>query len=555
MIGDNYILEKEKLNDFDNNFSEKKIYEVNDGSNSNYSSRKIKYQLSQLFNLNSLMNFSEGVLMIPLQLKVDLTNARLDASGNTVEGCNKIKKLFSIKSGSLISGLVLRVNGQHVISYNSNLNELIEFNYLTGCYKGNEDEYKRALLSTMDERFVEYGVGPTNSDDTLGYSKSMSYINNDKFVADNTLGTKTGNNVELENNQLIVDRGNNRALFFEKITKPGTLTNERQNNIVSNFTGANNGTSYTLNYYVCLKLKDIHPFFNQLGISRAFIDFDLDINLGTTSISYTTLSTSTNLYNLPPTVVNNFNGNTNPIYFNVDGVKNTGASDANVWWKNGGQSVGEIINFTANLDIDKTIGTKLYVPVYKLKPSINELYIKDPVRTIKYMDYLYYNQNSVTTGSSINFTISNALTNAKYLLIVPQLLNNKVTPFNSSLVLHGPLSLTNLQSNKGGSLFNANLVYSYDMFVNYIENVNNVNGGKDWINNQITFEKWNKIYRMYFFDLSLLNNEKDVAYNLSVQYINNNNFSIDVDYYIFEEKELVFNKLNGSLGDVAKSQQ
>ena len=60
---------------------------------------------------------------------------------------------------------------------------------------------------------------------------------------------------------------------------------------------------------------------------------------------------------------------------------------------------------------------------------------------------------------------------------------------------------------------------------------------------------------MYFFDLSLLNNEKDVAYNLSVQYINNNNFSIDVDYYIFEEKELVFNKLNGALGDVAKSQQ
>jgi hypothetical protein len=138
---------------------------------------------------------------------------------------------------------------------------------------------------------------------------------------------------------------------------------------------------------------------------------------------------------------------------------------------------------------------------------------------------------------------------------VPQLLNNKVTPFNSSLLLNGPLSLTNLQINKGGSLFNANLVYSYDMFVNYIENVNNVNGGKDWINNQITFEKWNKIYRMYFFDLSLLNNEKDVAYNLSVQYINNNNFSIDVDYYIFEEKELVFNKLNGALGDIAKSQQ
>jgi hypothetical protein len=60
---------------------------------------------------------------------------------------------------------------------------------------------------------------------------------------------------------------------------------------------------------------------------------------------------------------------------------------------------------------------------------------------------------------------------------------------------------------------------------------------------------------MYFFDLSLLNNEKDVAYNLSVQYINNNLLTIDVDYYIFEEKELIFNKLNGRLGDVALNQQ
>jgi hypothetical protein len=159
------------------------------------------------------------------------------------------------------------------------------------------------------------------------------------------------------------------------------------------------------------------------------------------------------------------------------------------------------------------------------------------------------------TGSNINFTISNSLTNAKYLLIVPQLRKNKETPFNSSVLLNGPVSLTNLQINKGGSLFNANLVYSYDMFINFINNINNVNGGNDFLDNLISFEKWNKIYRLYFFDLTQLNNEKDIAYNLSVQYINNNLLSIDVDYYIFIESELVLNKLNGRIGNVANSQQ
>jgi hypothetical protein len=60
MIGDNYVLEKDNMEDYTNKFSEKKIYEINDGNNGNYSNGHIKYQLSQLFNLNSVMNFKEG---------------------------------------------------------------------------------------------------------------------------------------------------------------------------------------------------------------------------------------------------------------------------------------------------------------------------------------------------------------------------------------------------------------------------------------------------------------------------------------------------------------
>jgi hypothetical protein len=393
-------------------------------------------------------------------------------------------------------------------------------------------------MNVANEDYLEYGVG--------GYNESMAYIEDNDFVK----GTKNGTPVKLQNNELFIDR----LGYFESITKGGTLVNERQNYIAPT-SGQTKGTSYTMYHFVCLKLKDIHPFFNSMGICRAFLDFDLDINIGKSVISFTTAATSPNLKALTPTVVNNYLGNTNPIHFNVDGIKSGATDGSQSWWKNGGQSVAQTISFTTTLDVMSDIGTKLYVPIYKLKPSINELYIKDPVRNMKYIDYLYYNQNSIMTGSNINFTISNSLTNAKYLLIVPQLRKNKETPFNSSVLLNGPVSLTNLQINKGGSLFNANLVYNYDMFINFISNINNVNGGNDWLDNQLTYEKWNKIYRLYFFDLTQLNNEKDIAYNLSVQYINNNLLSIDVDYYIFVENELVLNKLNGRIGNVANSQQ
>jgi hypothetical protein len=134
--------------------------------------------------------------------------------------------------------------------------------------------------------------------------------------------------------------------------------------------------------------------------------------------------------------------------------------------------------------------------------------------------------------------------------MIPQLLKNKVNALNQSILANGPILLSNLQLSKGSSVFNQPIIYTYDMFLNYIENNNNMNGGKDWINNLFNFNNFNKLYRLYFFDLTLINNQKDVAYNLTVQFINKCKLPINVDFYVFEEKELIFNKINGVIGDV-----
>ena len=528
MIADNYILENDNADTYENQISEKKIMEINDGNSNSYSTNKIKYQLSQLFNLNSLMNFKEGLLTIPLVLDFSLNVPTFTATITP----DDVSKLVGIKSGSLITGIRIRVNGKSVVSYDSNLNEIIEFNFLSSCLNGNEKDWKQTLHTKLDEVFVGY---------------RSSYMTYQKFYNDDALlSTKKESEIYVENNTNLIERNG----YYEQLNNVGNLQMERQNYISDITLTESKKSSCKIYYWIAIKLGVIHDIFNKMGISRAFVDFELDINLGRSTVSCTTASTHYRLNNSVVLQSHTFANSTSSIYFNLDGVKPSAINKP--WWKTGANPpvATEVITFDATLSIDNTIGTKLYIPVYKLKPSFNELYIKNSLRTIKYSDYLYYNLNNVSAGSAINFTISTNLLNAKYLLMVPQILNNKLNALNQSVLLNGPIVLSNLQLTKGNAIFNSPLVYSYDMFINYISNNNNINGGLDFMKNIFTLDDFNKIYRLYFFDLTLINNEKDVAYNLSASFVNKCNFAINVDFYVFNENELVFNRLNGTIGEV-----
>lgn len=525
MYSDNYIFEKENLKDMENNFSEKKILSTNDNNNGQYD-RQVKFQLSQLFNLNSLMNFSESLLVIPLQLTIDKF---------TLTDINDIKKLFSLKSGSLITGLNLRINGETIVNYSNNLNEIIEFEFLSKTYSSNQKEYERSFHFIGDPEFTSYS-SENLLNNSVFYQNGLNEVNGVK-VYKNGLS----NYCLLENNRLLM--GSSEPLNGN-VPNSNFLSNERQ----STYSQASN--KITIDYYYCIKLKEIHPIFHKLGISRAFVDFDIDVNLGSTNLTLTQIPADTKSL-LAPTIPaklslsNNFNNNNIcPLYFNIDGIY---SSVGPYWNSNTVYTAVYDQIMTFKLDINKSIGCKLYTPIYKLKPSINEIYIKDTNREVVFNDYLYFNQPNIAANSTINFTLTNSIVNAKYLLIVPNLTKNKQSLFNVSSLLNGPLSLQNLMVYKSGSLFNSQINYTYDAFINYISENNNVNGGNDWVSTVLDFEKFNKIYRLYFIDLELTNNERNVAYNLSVEFMNNNKLPINVDFYVYCEKRLTLNKLNGAI--------
>jgi len=514
MYSDNYLFEKDKLIDDENVFTEKKIFEVNDTNAGSYSANNnvVKYQLSQIFNLNTLMNFSNAYLYIPLDLTI---------SDFKLANPSDALKLFSIKPSALFNSISIRINGKNVVNYSTNLGELIEFNYLTKATKNNLADYERAFFSKSDEKLLEY-------------LDNQIVVNNQCKDTNNSQSLKLNNVVQLPSNKLFVDNNDNSVFF----NVDGNPTNTRLSSVLS----APGATNTVMRFNVYLKLTDLHPIFAELNIARCLLDMEIGLNAGFSEVKYTGATNTLKSYFTSQT--DSFSGNSNPIYFNTDGIKT-----ANKYWDSAATNANATNpTFKFNLSINTTDGTKIYMPMLTLKPAINEIYIKDSVKNINYIDYNYFNLNNISPNTNVNFTLSNSVSNQKYLLMVPQLTNNKMSIFNTSILNNGPISLTNIQIVKGSSIFNQPLLYTYDMFLNYINNNNNVNGGNDWNVNIFDENAFVKQNRLYFFDLSLINNEKDVGYNLIVQFKNSAKLTVNCDFYVLYENEFVFNKLNGTIG-------
>jgi hypothetical protein len=520
MFSDNYLYEKDKLIDDENVFTEKKIFEVNDTNAGSYSANNnvVKYQLSQIFNLNTLMNFSNAYLFIPLDLKI--TNFKLVNPADAL-------KLFSLKPSALFNSISIRINGKNVVNYSSNLGELMEFNFLTKATKNNLANYERAFFSETDERLLEF---LDNQIVVNNNSTSENLANRAKLVSD-----KLKNVVSIQSNKLFVD--NTTDGVFNKVDSNPTNT---RLSCVTSLTGVD--TVMRFNLY--LKLTDLHPVFSELNIARCLLDMEIGINCGKCDVKYTSAGFDLKSKMASAVQTNTFSGNSNPIYFNVDAINYADKK----YYDNNSSGAAADITFNFDLSINSSEGTKIYMPMLTLKPAINEIYIKDSVKKINFLDYNYFNLNNIAKDNMVNFTLSNSVLNQKYLLIIPQLTKNKMSLYNSSVLNNGPIPLTNIQIVKGSSVFNQPLVYTYDMFLNYINNNNNVNGGNDWNINIFNENAFVKTNRLYFFDLTLINNEKDVGYNLIVQLKNSCQLSINIDFYVLYENEFMFNKLNGTIG-------
>ena len=272
-----------------------------------------------------------------------------------------------------------------------------------------------------------------------------------------------------------------------------------------------------------IRLRDIHPFFNQVPLLKG-VFFRLTLNLNQTTQTFvstlptgepgntnyepgimrntaqsvplggvsmimmaSTLRQATNTETFQGNLVVAPNGSINLASQSVAstyisalcvGNRPIDAQTLSIYSKLGFPSPQS--NLSASVQLN--------VPAYTFAPSYEESYLASPSKTILYTDIYQYTTPVATGGGSFNFLITNGIANIKSVLILPfftssgtQVTSQKPwqSPFDPAGC--GPTSPAAHISNFNVVIAGQNMIYntqkySYEQYLNQLQGVNSVNG-------------------------------------------------------------------------------
>jgi len=151
------------------------------------------------------------------------------------------------------------------------------------------------------------------------------------------------------------------------------------------------------------------------------------------------------------------------------------------------------VQYTDAAGIARTIqhpqrAVRLWGPLITLSPTAEQQYLSlNPTRRIVYRDIYQYTVSKVTSGATFNNLLTNGVVDAKTLIIVPIFSNtsngsSSFSPLQSVFSTEpgttSPLcAITNFNVQLAGvNLYQANLLYSWQNFIEELNGANSING-------------------------------------------------------------------------------
>jgi hypothetical protein len=194
---------------------------------------------------------------------------------------------------------------------------------------------------------------------------------------------------------------------------------------------------------------------------------------------------------------------------------------------------------------------RAYCCLYDLTPQAESMYLsKVPTKVIKYNDFLSFQILNIGAGANFNQILTNSIARGRRLIIVPQIaaaFNSAGTagtiapmnsPFTSSPNTTSNTSITNYNVLvSGANLYQQNLNYSVEHFIQELRKTNSVNGGmslgmSSGLINQLEYESG---YRFIVSDLSRTPSEASDNVSKSIQVIGTNSGKYAIDLFCFLE--------------------
>jgi len=319
---------------------------------------------------------------------------------------------------------------------------------------------------------------------------------------------------------------------------------------------ANNvvGVSPVLQYSVkaTIYLKDIHPLFEVLPISKS-LNFKIQIfwnnSVATATHNGTAWTEQTSQYRA-------YNG-TLPLMLNniTDGLNGapTGTVRASVY-------VGDTCHDTTQKDFTGvstgSVGkqVELHVQAVQMLPDMEKSYGLNHLRDVSYHDYYQFSLKNIAGGDSFNHLVSNAISNLKAVLIVPQPSNknNNVNAFDDGLPqLMGHINNFNVLIG-GLNVLMQDSRYTYQSFNNEFFNEFGVNGNQSpgLGSSLIDYKSWLK-KPYYYVNCSRVPKNQQQAYrSLQIKGTNASVLTMDYVIYAIYEKNFTLDVISGDVKKV-----
>lgn len=496
---DLYTLEKSRYQTTGHSpFTERKIVYVPDNNNGSYTSNQIQFDCQSIASNGSYIDWSNGHLVVPMVLRLTRNSTITGFDAEEVPFAVGLKNDFA----TIINSIQIQIQNT-TISQQSNLMPCL----------WNARKMMSWSKGFVDKMGASYGFIPDSTD-------SVGIVGAYTGVA-SVSGTGIINNYNLPQfpsglspQQIFNGVGQCNFGFYTR-QKLTTAFNPNSASI-SDFQTETNFSTAGLNYYKNvgtsklwfilgkIPLKELHPFFAEVPLVKGLYarillttnqcSQKLSLTIAGGALTSTQITSSSVQSGLCPFMIANTSQTGNGFKPITELCITEG--DGTYTFEVALSIVQDIYGDSATkVSVPFMTQTRIYVPTYRFKPEEESLYLaNNTFKKIVYSDYsLYQYPLKITSGSAtFNQVISNGTSHLVRLWMLPYATNTYlsnggnaqselVSPFSSAPGTCAPwVQFTNLNVMiSGNSIFNQNVNYSWETFLNETKGNLSLNSGED----------------------------------------------------------------------------
>lgn len=216
---------------------------------------------------------------------------------------------------------------------------------------------------------------------------------------------------------------------------------------------------------------------------------------------------------------------------------------------------------------------RLYVPLYKMTPAAEKMYLAPKTKTVCYKDVVSYQFTTIPSQNNFNILVSQAIKNVKSVLVVPLVASGAngtscysaaqpatlvrpstlLSPFSTTGATPDPIIINNFNVQiQGVNVFLQDEMYDFEAFKHQLMSSNQLNGNltTGLTSGLINEKMFSYLYRYYYADCSrTLPAEKDVDRSVQIKGRNLSTSAIDLLVFIEFEKYLTVDLETGARVD------